>query len=115
MLADEIKAWLREHKNAITLGASYDGIGSMQSTNRGTDKYNLDLAFFREVWSHQPLHMTISKDTLLMLVEGVLDVQEIAFKIGSTADAITLKDFTATTFTFNGMDYKISGSSLVKK
>lgn len=75
LLTDEIKAWLREHKKSITLGASYDGTGKMQSTNRGTDKYNLDLAFFHELWPNQPLHMTISKETLPTLAEGVLDIQ----------------------------------------
>ena len=39
----------------------------------------------------------------------------VAFKVGSTANAITLKDFTATTFNVNGNDYIISGSKLVKK
>ena len=37
---------------------------------------------------------------------------EIYFKVGSTAKAITLKDFTATTFNVNGSDYTISGSKL---
>lgn len=41
--------------------------------------------------------------------------KEIYFKVGSTANAITLKNFTATTFEINDVDYKISGSKLVKK
>lgn len=81
LLTDEIKAWLREHKDAITLGASYDGNSQMQSTNRGTDKHNIDLAFFRELWPHQSLHMTISKETLPTLAEGVLDIQEKGYKV----------------------------------
>ena len=81
LLTDEIKNWLREHKNNINLGASYDGTIKMQSTNRGTDKYNLDLAFFRELWSYQPLHMTISKETLPNLAEGVLDIQAKGYKV----------------------------------
>lgn len=81
LLTDEIKNWLREHKNSITLSASYDGNSKMQFTNRGTDKYNLDLAFFREVWPHQAFHMTISKETLLTLAEGVLDMQEKGYKV----------------------------------
>ena len=40
---------------------------------------------------------------------------EVYFKVGSTKNAITLKDFTATTFNVNGFKYKISGSKLVKK
>jgi len=42
--------------------------------------------------------------------------KEIYFKVGSTANAITLKDFGSTsTFNVNGTNYKISGSKLVKK
>ena len=39
----------------------------------------------------------------------------IAFKVGSTAGAITLKDYTATAFKVNDDSYLISGSKLVKK
>ncbi|MBD3879728.1 MAG: 4Fe-4S cluster-binding domain-containing protein [Quinella sp. 1Q5] len=81
LLTDEIKNWLREHKKSITLGASYDGTNQMQSTNRATDKYNLDLDFFRELWSHQALHMTISKETLPTLAEGVLYIQENGYNV----------------------------------
>lgn len=81
LLTDEIKAWLREHKRSFVTGASYDGTGQMQSTNRGTDKYNLDLDFFHEVWSFQALRMTISKETLPMLAEGTLDVQRRGYKV----------------------------------
>ena len=38
----------------------------------------------------------------------------IAFKVGKTANAIMLKDFTATTFNINGDTYKISDNKLVK-
>ena len=81
LLTDEIKAWLREHKTGINLGASYDGTGKMQSTNRGTDKQNIDLAFFYELWPHQAFHMTISKETLPTLAEGVLDIQKKGYKV----------------------------------
>ncbi|MBR0061681.1 MAG: hypothetical protein IJP68_09415, partial [Selenomonadaceae bacterium] len=40
---------------------------------------------------------------------------EIYFKVGSTSNAITLKDFAAESFNINGTSYKISGSKLVKK
>ena len=42
--------------------------------------------------------------------------KEVYFKVGTTANAITLKDFGSTsTFNVNGTNYKISGSKLVKK
>ena len=39
---------------------------------------------------------------------------EIYFKVGETANAITLKNFSATSFNVNGTDYKISGSNLTR-
>ncbi|MBR1805266.1 MAG: hypothetical protein IJ774_02640 [Selenomonadaceae bacterium] len=39
----------------------------------------------------------------------------IAFKVGTTTKAVTLKDFTATTFSVNGENYEISGSNFVRK
>ena len=45
----------------------------------------------------------------------VSDVDEIAFKIGSTTNAITLKNFTAEKFNINGSSYVVSGDKLVKK
>ncbi len=39
---------------------------------------------------------------------------EVYFKVGSTKNAITLHDFTASSFNVNGTSYKISGSKLVK-
>ena len=81
LLTYEIKAWLREHKNNIILSVSYDGNSKMQSANRGTDKHSIDLNFFRELWSSQSLHMTISKKTLSTLAEGVLNMQEQGHKV----------------------------------
>ena len=40
---------------------------------------------------------------------------EIALKVGSTRNAITLKNFTATSFNINGDSYQISDSNFVKK
>lgn len=39
---------------------------------------------------------------------------EISFKVGSTNDAITLKNFDISTFNVNGDIYKISGTKLVR-
>ena len=39
----------------------------------------------------------------------------VAIKVGSTANAVTLKDFTATTFNINGTAYQINEGNFVKK
>ena len=41
--------------------------------------------------------------------------KSVAFKVGSTANAITLENVTATRFNINGFTYKISGNKLVRK
>ena len=136
LLTAKIKDWLREHKNNINLCASYDGNSKMQSTNRRTDKYNLDLDFFNELWPHQPLHMTISKETLPMLAEGVLDIQSHGYTVDAALaegvdwtleDALTyreqlcilkeahLKDATRTPFNVLGRFTDISNLSSTKK
>ena len=40
---------------------------------------------------------------------------EVSFKVASTSNAITLKDFSASSFNVNGNSYKISGDTLIKK
>ena len=75
LLSDEIRAWLRVHKKSIMLAASYDGSSEMQCINRGTENYKIDLEFFRDLWPMEPLHMTISKETLPSLAKGVLYIQ----------------------------------------
>ena len=39
---------------------------------------------------------------------------ELYFKVGKTSNAITLKDFTATTFHINSSTYHISGTKLIR-
>lgn len=76
LLDDKRKGWFREHSKSICLGASYDGTGNMQSTNRGTGRYDIDLDFFHATWPFESFQMTISKETLPHLAEGVLHVQK---------------------------------------
>lgn len=83
LLDDERKAWFTEHRNSISLGASYDGTGNMQSTNRGTDRYHIDLEFFYNLWPDQGFQMTISKETLPNLAEGVLYVQRKGYSLNA--------------------------------
>ncbi len=84
LLTPEIKDWLRQNKKYIVLGASYDGNGSMQSKNRGTDSFEIDLDFFHELWPEQTFQMTISKETLPFLAEGVLYVQRKGYELNAS-------------------------------
>ena len=84
LLTDAVKDWLRLHKESIILSASYDGSMKMQSTNRGTDKYSIALDFFHELWPEQTFQMTISKDTLASLAEGVLYIQRKGYDVSAS-------------------------------
>lgn len=83
LLDESRKEWFREHRTSISLGASYDGTGNMQSKNRGTDRYEIDLDFFHELWPEQGFQMTISKETLPNLAEGVLFVQRKGYDLNA--------------------------------
>ena len=83
LIDDNIREWLKGHRQSIILGASYDGTSKMQSRNRGTDHYDIDLDFFHELWPDQTFQMTISKETLPFLAEGVLSVQRKGYEINA--------------------------------
>lgn len=84
LITPEIADWLENNKQYIILGASYDGDSAMQSKNRGTDNYNIDLDFFHRLWPDQTIQMTISPDTLQSLAKGVLDVQRKGYRIAAS-------------------------------
>lgn len=84
LLDDKKKAWFSEHSASISLGASYDGTGNMQNKNRGTGHYEIDLDFFHNLWPEQSFQMTISKETLPNLAEGVLYVQQKGYELNAS-------------------------------
>ena len=84
LINDDIKDWLKKHKKYMILGISYDGTSKMQSQNRGTDNYEIDLDFFYNLWPEQTFQMTISKETLPFLAEGVLSVQRKGYEINAS-------------------------------
>lgn len=81
-LVNRYESWLRAHTKTFQLGASYDGTPEMQRVNRGTGEYfenNLEL--IHDIYPKQGFHMTISKETLPTLAEGVLFVQRKGWRL----------------------------------
>ena len=74
LLNTELKKWLRKYADVFTLGLSYDGLPSAQANNRGND--NIDLDFFIQTWSEQPIQMTINTDTVGQMADGVIYLLE---------------------------------------
>lgn len=83
LIDDSNKEWLKSHKNYFIPGLSYDGDFHMQQKNRGTAKKPIDVQFFVETWPAEGFHMTISKETLPRLAQGVLALQ----RAGGNLDA----------------------------
>lgn len=81
LLTDERKQWFRAHRDSICLTASYDGTTSMQEENRQTHEKPIDLDFFHELWPSQPFHMTISKQTLPHMFDGIASIMRRGWEI----------------------------------
>lgn len=75
LLDEERQDWFSKHRDMIWLSLSYDGDERMQNGNRGTGGYAIDLDFFQRNWPLQGVQMTISKETLPRMAEGVLQLQ----------------------------------------
>ena len=76
----EIKQWLREHPHFIC-GLSYDGTSYMQDINRSNSSKNIDLSFFKELYPNQDVKMTVAKESLRTLSEGVIYLHENGFDV----------------------------------
>lgn len=71
LLNKEMKAWFSEHKERIVLGLSYDGNPQMQDQNRSHSAPKIDLDYFITTWPFQPFKMTISKETVGHIYDGI--------------------------------------------
>jgi uncharacterized protein len=71
LLNKEMKAWFSEYKERIVLGLSYDGNPEMQNQNRSHSALKIDIDYFITTWPFQPFKMTISKETVGHIYEGV--------------------------------------------
>lgn len=77
------KRWFRKHKHTIVAGVSYDGTPRMQVANRSTENYEIDKDFFHSTWPFQEFHMTISRETLPFLAEGILELQRKGYPLSA--------------------------------
>jgi uncharacterized protein len=76
-----MKDWFTKHKDRFVLGLSLDGTPEMHNANR-TDSYSkIDLELFRELWPFQSVKMTVSRETVATMAEGVIHIHNMGFKI----------------------------------
>ena len=72
MIHGKIKEWLFQRRNYFTCGLSYDGTPAMQDINRSNSSSKIDLDFFKMCYPSQAVKMTVSKETLPYLYDGVM-------------------------------------------
>lgn len=76
-----IKEWLRERKDYFICGLSYDGTPEMQNINRYNSANDIDLGFFAETYPKQGIKMTVSRESLYKLADGVIYLHNKGFEI----------------------------------
>ena len=77
----EIQKWLSAHKEDFWVGLSYDGTPEMNDVNRDSSSSRIDLEFFAKNWPTQGVKMTISRETLPCLAEGVKYLHSLGFEV----------------------------------
>lgn len=84
LLDEARKAWFRRHRDLVWLGVSLDGSLDSQRSNRGAAAGAVDFEFFHEVWPEQAMKLTVSKDSLARLAEGVVEAQRRGFRLAAS-------------------------------
>ncbi|MDO5137780.1 MAG: 4Fe-4S cluster-binding domain-containing protein [Oscillospiraceae bacterium] len=85
----EIQDWLRIHKNKFFIALSLDGFKEMHDRNRvfsdGTGSFDsIDIEFFAKTWPGCPAKLTISRETLPYMAEGIKYIHSLGFKCDAT-------------------------------
>lgn len=77
----EVQDWLKKHECCFVCGLSLDGTRDMHNKNRSNSYDDIDLEFFARQYPNQDIKMTISKETLPQLAEGVIDMHNKGFLV----------------------------------
>ena len=77
----EVQDWLRAHSGCFVCGLSLDGTREMHNLNRSNSYDDIDLDFFLEMYPEQDVKMTISKETLPDLADGVIEMHRKGFLV----------------------------------
>ena len=80
----EIKEWLKKNSKTFWVALSLDGTKKMHDLNRCNSYDLIDVDFFKDTWPLQTCKMTISKETLPMLAEGIIYLQDKGFPLTAT-------------------------------
>lgn len=79
ILTEEMKEWLRAHRQCVVAGFSIDGNKIAHDIGRD-NSYDLlrgNLPFFLETWPTQPAKMTICAETIPYVAESIMELEEL--------------------------------------
>lgn len=79
LLDEEMKAWFSAHNRIITLALSYDGLASIQNSNRSNSSSLIDLNYFLKNWPQQKIQMTVNSASVSKMAAGVLHLLKYGF------------------------------------
>jgi sulfatase maturation enzyme AslB (radical SAM superfamily) len=68
------KKWIRQHRKRIDLILSLDGPPDVHNKNRMNSFYNIDTAFFKDVWPDGAVKMTVEKESISELFNSIVYV-----------------------------------------
>ena len=77
LFSEDCRKWMIQHRQSFVPCLSFDGTTTMQSTNRGTKNVNNEIPFLVKNWPNQEIHMTLSKQTVGNLAEGVMQLERL--------------------------------------
>lgn len=85
LLRDEVKEFLSERREFVTLGLSLDGTPEAHDLNRPNSYARIapHLRFFADTWPMQPVKMTISPNTIPMVFEGIVHIMRHGIPVSS--------------------------------
>ena len=79
LIHGSVQDWLIQHSGCFVCGLSLDGTREMHNINRSNSFDDIDLDFFLRQYPDQDIKMTISKETLPGLYNGVIYLQKLGF------------------------------------
>lgn len=74
-----IKEWLKQHKDTFCVGLSLDGNKIMHDLNRCNSFDQIDILFFKECWPNQDIKMTVCRESLPHLADGITFIQSLGY------------------------------------
>ena len=83
LIHGEMQKWFEKNRERFKLGVSLDGTRGMHNLNRSDSFDKIDLDFFLKNYPEQPCKMTVSKETLPHITEGIRFLHEKGFRVNA--------------------------------